>query len=159
MLRNYEFSAQFRSYALLALASVVRSKAVGQGSNDVHDTLGLIKRVCDIAESHLVIPVGCSSPADSLISVSVDVDLLLLSIQRLVNACVSIVMEIDPSSSLMHRLFSLWTIVRNASEHPYVIKECIEFVVAASIFHTEYVDAETMTLFVQQVSNPCSCFC
>jgi hypothetical protein len=156
MLRNYEFSSQFRSYALLALASVVRSKAVGQGSNDVHDTLALIKRVCDIAESHLVSPVGGgSAPADGLASASVDVDLLLLSIQRLVNACVSIVMEIDPSSSLMHRLFSLWTIVRNASEHPYVIKECIEFVVAASIFHTESIDAETMTSFVQHVSLHC----
>lgn len=117
----------------------------------MHDTLALIRRVCDIAETHLASPI-CSSGADGSLISSVDIDLLLVSIQRLVNACVSIVMEIDPSSSLMTRLFSLWTIVRNSSDHPYVVKECIEFVVAATIFHTESIDAETMTLFVQQVS-------
>ena len=126
----------------------MRSKAVGQGSHDVHDTLLLSTHVCDITEGHLLATMGshiseCSVPSDF--------EFLLVCLQRLINVTVSIVMEIDPSSPLMFRLFDLWLTIKLLSNHIAVQRECIEFLVAASMFPSDAMNGDLACRFLQQV--------
>lgn len=134
---------------MFALSCIVRSKSVGQGSNDVQDTIALISRVCEAAEGHLLCGAGNGSLEGH--GISVDFDLLLVCLQRLINATVSIMMEIDPTSRLMHRLFQLWQSIRMSSSHIFVEKECVEFVVGASMFPTEALPIKSTALYLQKV--------
>jgi hypothetical protein len=148
-LKRYEYSPLFRGCTVFALSCIVRSKAVGQGSNDVHETIALISRVCDAAEGHLLYGAGNGS-AEGL-GLSGDMDLLLVCVQRLVNAAVSKMMEIDPTSPLMHRLFQLWETIRLSSSHVFVERECIEFIVGASMFPTEALPSRATAQYLQKV--------
>ncbi len=154
-MNKYDYSLLFRGSAIFALSSIVKSKAVGQGSNDVHDTLQLSTHVCDITEGHLLAAVG-SNVFDC--SVPFDFDFLLVCLQRLINVTVAIVMEIDPSSPLMFRLFDLWSTIRLLSNHISVQRECIEFVVVASMFPSEAMNGDLACRFLQQVMHTCSIF-
>ena len=119
---------------------------VGQGSNDVQETLSLIGKVCDAAECHLLYSVQTPE------SFSSNEDLHLACLQRLINCTVPIVMEIDPSSNLMFRLCQLWTTIRNSSFHLVVERECIEFLVGGSMFPTEAFDANVAAKYLQKVN-------
>ena len=147
-LKRLEYATLFRSSALFALGNIVRSKSVGQGSCDVNETLTLISRVCDIAEGHLLITTTSAS-ADS--PVLIDLELFLVCLQRLVNASVSILMEIDPSSPLMQRMYHLWEAVRNMPSSLHVERECVEFIVSASMFPSAVVNYNELALFLKKV--------
>ena len=137
----------FRGCTLFALSSIVRSKAVGQGSSDVQETISLMTRVCDAAESHIL----KGNKANDGNVLSSDFDFLLVCLQRLINATVSIMMEIDPTSRIMSRLHQLWTTIRLSSNHIFVERECIDFVVSASMFPTDALPGLTTAQYLQKV--------
>lgn len=121
----------------------------------MQDTIALMGRVCDAAEGHLLY--GSGNGSTESIGMSMDYDLLLVCLQRLVNATVSIMMEIDPGSLLMRRLFLLWETIRTSSKHPLVERECIEFVVGASMFPTEAFPSLSTALYLQKVVHRVCC--
>lgn len=136
---------------MLALSCIVRSKAVGQGCNDVQETVSLITRVCEAAEGHLLCSAGNGN--NEGMSICGDFNLLLACLQRLINAAVSIMMEIDPTSHLMFRLFQLWETIRISLSHISVERECIEFIVGATMFPTEALPFRTSALYLRTVCN------
>lgn len=148
-LKRYEYSPLIRGSVIFSLACIVRSKAVGQGCNDVQDTIALISRVCDAAEGHLLCGNG-NGNTDGL-TFPGDFDFLLVCLQRLINATVLIMMAIDPASNLMFRLFQLWETIRLSSSHVYVERECIEFIVGASMFPTDALSCRAASLYLQKV--------
>ena len=148
-LKRYECSPLFRGCTVFALSCIVRSKIVGQGCDDVQETISLISRVCDAAEGHLLCGAGSSTVEGS----GGDYDLLLVCLQRLVNSAVSIMMEIDPTSHLMNKLCRLWSAIRLSSSNLLVEKECVEFIIAASMFPTEALPCGEASAYLKKVFN------
>ncbi len=147
-LKRLEYSSLFRSSALFALGNIVRSKSVGHGSSDVNETVLLISRVCDIVEGHLLMTTTSAS-ADS--PVLINFELFFVCLQRLVNASVSILMEIDPSSLLMQRMFHIWEVVRIMPNSLNIEYECLQFVVFASMFPSDAIDCNELAVFLKKV--------
>lgn len=106
--------------------------------------------MCDAAEGHLLCGAGNGSVEG--FGMSGDFDLLLVCLQRLINATVSKMMEIDPTSQLMYRLFQLWETIRLSSSHIFVERECIEFIVGASMFPTDALPSKSTAQYLQKVT-------
>ena len=95
---------------------------------DVTEALKLVTRVCQVAETHL----ACIGSSDA--STSHEYDLLLICIQRLINNTVPIILDIDPTSSIMGRFVQLWDMIRTCSSNLTLERESMEFVVAICLF-------------------------
>ena len=127
-LKKMDGAASFRAYSLFCLAQMLRNKDIGEHMQDVNETLKLVSKVCQISETHFVY-VGNADSATSY-----DYDLILVCLQRLLNCTVSVVLDLDPTSTVMKKFIYLWEAIRLSSSTPYLEKESLDFIVNISLF-------------------------
>eukprot|EP01041_Mallomonas_annulata_P001008 gene1008-1979_t len=127
-LKKVDCSLSFRAFSIFAMSIMVKNRAVGASMQDVNETIKLVTRVCQVTETHLV----CVGNSDT--STSYEYDLLLVCLQRLINNTVPVILDVDPTSSLMVRFVQLWDMIRSCSSNLILERETTEFVVAICLF-------------------------
>lgn len=128
-LKKVDCTLSFRSFSVFAMSIIVKNREVGQSMHDVNETLKMITRVCQVAETHLV----CVGTANDTASFY-EQDLLLVCIQRLINYTVPIVLDVDPTSNVMSRFVHIWEIIRSSSTNALVQRETMDFIVMGCLF-------------------------
>lgn len=141
----------FRASGIYALSIIVSNRIAGNDSVTIKETTELLEKTCHVIETHLVCstPIANASVTSSTSSTDYnyncakyqEYELLLFCIQRLINAVVPIVTQLDQSIAAVSisRLAGAWKVIIACATHDLVLQESLEFVCLMGSIPTSFV--------------------
>lgn len=127
-----------RTWGLHSLLLLLRSMSIGQNFGVVtHDTLQTLDTIMEILEAHFL-GVWSSPPSAG----SEHVPGLLMSLVRLMNALLPMIMDLQPDSPSIDKFKAMWGVMR-LHDDSRVELECLQFVELLALFSPKVCDSLT----------------